>query len=193
MRIALQAYLLATNTGLRENEPLPDDLAAPDPNLFGNFFRVIFVLVLIVGLIVLLIRYLGQKNRGWMVNRSIKTLGGIPLGQHKSIQLVEIGSSIYVVGVGEDIRLLEKIQDPEEVEHILSSFRNPAGFNGNAAASALSDWIGSWKRKKPQQDEELEASFQDVFYQKMQQLPSRKKMVEDMLQEEKNNDRSSET
>ncbi|ANE48963.1 hypothetical protein SY83_16090 [Paenibacillus swuensis] len=175
------------------NEP-PSTLGTTDGSLFGNLFRVMFVLILIIGLIVLLIKFLGQKNRGWMLNRSVKTLGGVALGQNKSVQLVEIGSAIYVVGVGDDIRLLEKIDDPEEMELILSSFNTPSTMNGSAIAHSLSDMVNKWRnRNKPQPEEELEATFQEVFYNKMQQMTSRKKMMEDLMQDPKNNDRSSDS
>ena len=51
----------------------------------------------------------------------MKNMGGISLGQHKSIQLVVIGESYYLIGVGDDIRLLKEITDPEEIDK-LSSF-----------------------------------------------------------------------
>ena len=50
-----------------------------------------------------------------MFGNSIRSLGGVPLGQNKSIQIVEIGHSLFVVGVGENIQLLDKIIDADEV------------------------------------------------------------------------------
>ena len=45
----------------------------------------------------------------------MKNMGGISLGQHKSIQLVVIGETYYLIGVGDDISLLKEITDPEEI------------------------------------------------------------------------------
>ena len=54
-----------------------------------------------------------QRNRGWGTNRALRSLGGIPLGQNKSLQVVELSGRVYVVGVGDSITLLDKIDDPE--------------------------------------------------------------------------------
>ena len=48
----------------------------------------------------------------------MKNMGGISLGQHKSIQLVVIGESYYLIGVGDDIRLLKEITDPDEIDKL---------------------------------------------------------------------------
>ena len=63
-------------------------------------------------------RYVAKKNKGTMFGNSIRSLGGVPLGQNKSIQIVEIGHSLFVVGVGENIQLLDKIIDADEVAYI---------------------------------------------------------------------------
>lgn len=162
-----------------------------DAGYFTNMVWVFFILILIIGAIVILIKYLGEKNKGWLLNRSVKTLGGVPLGQNKSLQLVEIGSSIYILGVGEEVSLIQKVDDPEEIELIIGSLPSSSTFNGNSLVPILSGWIGKLRKLKPQMEEEhSEPSFQEMLYNRMQQRPNRKKMVEDMMQEEKTNERS---
>ena len=57
---------------------------------------------------------LSQRNRGWGTNRALRSLGGIPLGQNKSLQVVELSGRVYIVGVGDNITLLDKIDEPED-------------------------------------------------------------------------------
>ena len=38
----------------------------------------------------------------------MKNMGGISLGQHKSIQLVVIGETYYLIGVGDDIQFIKR-------------------------------------------------------------------------------------
>ena len=52
----------------------------------------------------------------------MKNMGGISLGQHKSIQLVVIGESYYLIGVGDDIRLLKEITDPAEIDKLIEFY-----------------------------------------------------------------------
>ncbi len=55
-------------------------------------------------------------------HRMMKNVGGLSLGQHKSIQLVVIGGSYYLIGVGDEVRLLKEITDPKEIEALESYF-----------------------------------------------------------------------
>ena len=90
-----------------------------DVNLWGNLFTVIVVLGLIIALIILLVRFLGKRNRYLSQSHAIRTLGAIGLGPNKSLQVIELGGSIYLVGVGEDISLVDKISNPDEVASLV--------------------------------------------------------------------------
>ena len=55
-----------------------------------------------------LLKFVNRKNRMYQQNRLMKNMGGISLGQHKSIQLVVIGESYYLIGVGDDITSIKR-------------------------------------------------------------------------------------
>ena len=55
-------------------------------------------------------------------HRLMKNVGGLSLGQQKSIQLVIIGETYYLIGVGDEVRLLKEITDPDEIEALESYF-----------------------------------------------------------------------
>lgn len=162
-----------------------------DVNLWGNLVTVIVVLGLILVLIVVLIRFLGKRNRLLTQSQSIRTLGAIGLGPNKSLQVVEIGGNIYLIGVGEDISLVDKISDSAEVTLMMQAFEEErtefAGF-----ASVMSGLISRFKKEQPQEEELEGTAFHEVFQSQLQKMPNRKRQMEELLQntEEQSTDRS---
>ncbi|WP_249862813.1 flagellar biosynthetic protein FliO [Paenibacillus konkukensis] len=150
-------------------------------------FKVIFFLIVIIGIFFVIIKFVSQKNK-ILFGRSLRSLGGVPLGPNKSIQVVEIGKSLYIVGVGDNVQLLEKIEDEEEAAYITEMLTSSAM---NAPAfETLSGWLGKLGKKRDQTEEaDITASFQEVFHHKMQHLSDRKKRVDELLSDDNNKDR----
>ncbi|WP_371753269.1 flagellar biosynthetic protein FliO [Ferviditalea candida] len=160
----------------------------------GSLLTVVIALVVIIGLIILLIRFLAFKNRSFMSNRTIRILGGVPLGQNKSLQIVEIGQKIYMIGVGEDIRLIDKIDDPEEVQRLADSLL----LNGSGTGKEFFlSWIHRFKQLiwfqgtqhaeivgQEERDENMKHSFQDIFQSKMKNLTQRQQIADQMRNEQ---------
>lgn len=80
-------------------------------NYYLQLVWVIVVLAVILALIVYLIRFLNKRNQQMFRHGTIRTLGGVGLGQNKSLQIMEIGGCVYLLGVGEDIQLIDKVSD----------------------------------------------------------------------------------
>src|SRR5699024_10049164 len=51
--------------------------------------------------------------------KALENMGGISVGQNKSIQIIRMGSTFYLVGVGENVELLKEITDPDIIESLL--------------------------------------------------------------------------
>lgn len=175
------------------NEEQPNFTA--DTGAYSYLVWVIFVLIVIIALIVFLIRYLGKKNRGWFGGRSVRTLGGVGLGQNKSLQIIEIGGSVYLIGVGEDISLIDKISEPEQVEMLLAALEQESA-GPNIALPAWAEKLTSRFRSKPNASSEVEeleaASFQELFETRLRESSDRRRKVEDLLENEESADRSRE-
>lgn len=165
-----------------------------DFNLLGNLFTVIVVLGLIIALIILLVRFLGKRNRYLSQSHAIRTLGAIGLGPNKSLQVIELGGNIYLVGVGENISLVDKISNPDEVASLVQAFENE-GMELAGLSSTLSGLISRF-RKEPPREEELDGvAFHEVFQSQLRKMPDRKRQMEELLQnpEEQSTDRSRES
>lgn len=166
----------------------PEDLRSDTAGYYLQLFYVFVVLIIIVAAIILLVRFLGRRNQSWMQGRSMRTLGALGLGPNKSIQLVEVGSSLYLIGVGEDISVVDKITDPAEIELLKASL----GQELDMASGALPPFIGKlaarFRKNPPSEDIELEdhSSFHEVFESKLRSVQSRKEKVEELLREDQN-------
>ncbi|OKP79031.1 flagellar protein [Paenibacillus helianthi] len=151
-----------------------------------NLLNVIFVLAVIVVLIVLLIRFLGRRNQTLMSGRSIRTLGALGLGPNKSIQIIELGGSLYLIGVGENISMMDKITDPAEVALIISAFEDQTSGQNNFLAPLVAKIRAKFRGEVPSQEIELSetSSFYETLQSKLALAPERKEKMEELLRDD---------
>ncbi|MHA0855976.1 flagellar biosynthetic protein FliO [Paenibacillus sp. CMAA1364] len=156
-----------------------------------NLVYVIVILAVIVTLIILLIRFLGSKNKSWFSNPMIRILGGVGIGPSKTLQVIEIGNSVYLIGVGEDISLIDKISDPNEVATILAALQEEADGRGNLLTPYIRKLVGKFRKDEKVSEEILEndVSFHEVFDSKVRRMSNRKEKMEELLREDNNTDR----
>src|SRR5690625_6431262 len=92
-----------------------------ETSFFFNIVKMVFALLLILALIFFLSKLFNKKNKNLQQLNVMENMGGISVGQNKSIQIVRIGTSFYVVGVGENIELLNEITDEDLQQELLRS------------------------------------------------------------------------
>lgn len=165
----------------QQDEPL---YSSDDFNIWGNLISVIFALALIIVLVVLVIKLLGKRNRMLTQGGAIRTLGAVGLGPNKSLQVVEIGDRIYLVGVGENVTLLDKITDAEELMNVQQAFENTASeFAG--LSTMFGNLVSRFRKEPASESEELdETAFHEVFHSQLQKMPNRKSQMEALLKDE---------
>lgn len=128
------------------------------------------------------------------MNRSLRSLGGLTLGTNKSLQVVEWNGRIYVVGVGENVTLLESISDPETVAALLAEHDAASTTN----APALPAWLRGWSERlsrsgasganpgeKAAVESDNAATFEQTLEQRLRQLSERRQRVEQLLADSK--------
>lgn len=81
----------------------------------GNFVKVVLSLVVVVGGFIVLMRWLSSKTQGVKATQHMKHLGGVPLGKDRSVQMVKLGDQVYVLGVGDSIQLIDRL-DADSVD-----------------------------------------------------------------------------
>ncbi|WP_246552765.1 flagellar biosynthetic protein FliO [Paenibacillus tritici] len=148
--------------------------------------RVVFFLAVIIILIVLLIRFLGRRNQTLMSGRSIRTLGALGLGPNKSIQIIELGGSLYLIGVGDNISMMDKITDPAEVALIISAFEDQNAGTGNIITPLIAKIKSKLRGEIPSQEIELSetSSFYETLQSKLALAPERKEKLEELLRDD---------
>jgi len=164
---------------------------SPDYSVWDVIW-VLFVLAVIIAMIILILKFLGKRSRGWGTSPLLRSLGGYPLGTNKSVQVIEFGGRIYVLGGGENITMLDAITDSETVAALLA--RHEALTE--TAGPPLAEWLQLRMRKarKPQMESSANADgrsqFQQALEERLKELADRRQRAEQLLGEKSSEDRS---
>lgn len=203
MRHKITGLLVIASLGLLASSPIcmaegeTSPLTQSDaPSVVWMMAQVIVYLILIIGFFFLIMKILAQKNRRRMQGRAVNPLGGVPLGQNKSLQIVEIGRSIYLLGVGDNVQLVHKIDDPDEAAYLIASMTTQSE-SSLVGMKQINKWFSRFRQQghtleQDRQEDQIAHSFQEVFQSKMSHMANRKQMVEELLKNQKYTDRSSE-
>lgn len=99
-----------------QQQPEAEDQSVPKTvSTVGTLVKVVLSLVVVIGGFLVLMRWLNARTQGVKTAQHMKHLGGVPLGKDRSVQLVKLGDQVYVLGVGESIQLIDRI-DAESID-----------------------------------------------------------------------------
>ncbi len=186
------AAAVSNSSSLNDEEVM--DFNSNPSELFGNLVWVIVCLAIVVTLIILVIKWLSQRNRSWGANRTLRSLGGVALSQNSSLQVIEIAGRIYVVGVGENVTLLDKLTDEAEVAAVMEALeRQPEqGWSANNLSQLVKKWKQPERHTGPEPDKKpwnAQSSFETMLQSKLNEHSDRKQQLESMLKDSKTNER----
>ena len=106
----------------KESEEQPvAALETEERSLFSVIGSLLLYTLLIVGLIYGLIKFLASRQRSLSNSSVVKVIGASSVGTQKSVQVVQIGEQVLVVGVGEDVTLLTEITDEQQKRSLLAT------------------------------------------------------------------------
>ncbi|WP_045518432.1 flagellar biosynthetic protein FliO [Neobacillus niacini] len=80
----------------------------------GSFLLILFLLFIVL-------KYLSKKTKMYSGGGPFHALGGHSLGNNRSLQMVMVGDTLYLLGVGEDVNLIRTIPPGEEQRRLLES------------------------------------------------------------------------
>ncbi len=179
----------ASNIGNNESKKESNDV--PVGSSAKDYVKTLFALLFVIGLLFTILKFVNGKNRMYNKTRLMKNLGGISLGQHKSIQLVVIGDSYYLIGVGEDIRLLKEITDPTEIEQLMQ-FYSDEDSTDLSSSGTLAQLLLKFKGfKKTQQNPSVNetTNFGTLFNSTLNEMKEeRTKQINRLTEKERNRD-----
>ncbi|UFJ42138.1 flagellar biosynthetic protein FliO [Brevibacillus humidisoli] len=162
---ALQSNDPATEIGDNQDsvgDPIPLPGEEP-PSMWMLLLQVIFSLGLVILLIFLLVRFLANRQLGGL-NQSgpLKMVGTLSVGNGKTVNLVMIGESLYVLGVGQDVHLLRHIAPGDELDVILSEAEMKTTV-GNKFGEWLSQLRGQRREEDARFQQDAEGSFEELL------------------------------
>ena len=90
----------------------------------GDVIKMIVSTALVIGLLLLILKWVQKKGSNFTSHGVIQNMGGMSLGNQKSIQLVKIGNRVYIVGVADSVTLLKEIDSEAEIKELLETGQN---------------------------------------------------------------------
>jgi flagellar protein FliO/FliZ len=153
---------------LSENERPPESELS-----WFDFVKMIFALFFVIFLIYVILRFVNQRNRMFGQAKALRNLGGVPLGANRSIQLIKVGERILVVGVGDDVRLLQEIRDENEIQAL-------ASFNEDSSIPNAKMELGKWfrlRKNKSVPDEDDQSTFNSLLKAQLNSLTEGRKKI----------------
>lgn len=148
-----------------KEQPAQKTEAPEEQSLFGIIAKLIFYTLLILAMIYGLIKFLALRQQKFQPNQAVKPLGGTPLGNNKSLQLVKVGGKIFLVGVGDEVTLLKEFGDAEEVGAIEKDLEKPQAMFTKQALK-----LPKWKKSPAQGFEQLFAQSLNKQKQKQEEI-----------------------
>lgn len=167
-----------------KDEPAADRSTseAASGSSWGDYIRMIFAFIFVIALLLALLKFLNRKNRMFEQHRLMKNMGGLSLGQQKSVQLVMIGDTYYLVGVGDEVRLLKEIIDPEEIRQLESYFGDDEMNASPGFVNKILTFI-SERGKGPSDKQSEQDDFKNIFATRLDELKSERKKHLSRLEE----------
>ncbi|MCC5892262.1 flagellar biosynthetic protein FliO [Exiguobacterium sp.] len=112
--------------------------------------KIILSLVVVIGGFLVLMRWLSARTQGVKTAQHMKHLGGVPLGKDRSVQLVKLGDQVYVLGVGESIQLIDRVE-ADVVEDERSDAPPLTGSNGSVFLDTFKQQLSQIEQARKKQ------------------------------------------
>ncbi|MFB1081099.1 flagellar biosynthetic protein FliO [Jeotgalibacillus sp. JSM ZJ347] len=168
-----------------QNVPAISDSGEPSGINFWTFVRLIGALAFVVILLFALLKFVNSKTKNFQQSRLIKNMGGTTLGGNRSVQIVKIAGSYYILGVGEDVNLIKEVTTPEEMAELESYFDQSETIQ----QSPVAGWIEKLKDRSAGREMKEEQSFGSLFKDQLREhRTERQKMFEKAKSKERNED-----
>lgn len=151
-----------------------------------DYVKMIFALLFVIALLYGLLRFVNSRNKTFQTNQLIQNLGGVGISQGKSVQLLQVGNSLYLVGIGDDVSLLKEISDPEEIEKLTNMYEEKQEI-GKAVPYILELFTRLKDKRQTNNPTNTKVpSFNETFQKRLQEI---KKDRSDVLKEWKTKER----
>ncbi len=94
---------------------------------FGAWFVAIIFLAALAGVAYWLVQMVRQGQGRIGQGSGMRVIGRLPLSMNQSVVLVALGGEVLLLGVGQRVELLWRVEDPQTKESILQEMHPPQG------------------------------------------------------------------
>ncbi|QPQ32031.1 flagellar biosynthetic protein FliO [Lysinibacillus sp. JNUCC 51] len=154
-----------------------------------EYIKMVLALIFVVALFYGLMKFLNKRNLNFQRNQLVQNLGGLSLGAQKSVQLLQVGKTLYLVGVGEDVQLLREITDPDEVASLLALYNERQELA--ATSPYIAEVLSKFKRKNNERSstQQKQESFGVLFEKKISEIKQERSEELEKWKQKENKDK----
>jgi flagellar protein FliO/FliZ len=135
----------------------------------------ILATIFVVALLYFMLKFINKKSKTYKSSQLVENLGGTALGNNRSVQLIKVGSRILVVGVGENIQLLKEIDNPEELNLLISDYNEK--MQQLLQPSDIVTKVLQRRKNAGQQDERNGSQFHSLLSQQLEDITKGRKQL----------------
>jgi flagellar protein FliO/FliZ len=150
-----------------------------------EYIKMVLALIFVIALLYGVLKFVNSRNNKYQQSQLMQNLGGISLGQQKSVQLLKVGDSLYLVGVGDDVNILKEVTDQKEKAQLFSLYNEKQELT--AQVPYIAEMMSKFKRQHT--EPEIDSSnkdFNEEFQQKLTEIQQdRRKELEEWKQKER--------
>lgn len=154
-----------------------------------EYIKMVLALIFVVALFYGLMKFLNKRNLNFQRNQLVQNLGGLSLGAQKSVQLLQVGKTLYLVGIGEDVQLLREITDPDEVATLLALYNERQELA--ATSPYIAEVLSKFKRKNNESSsvQQKQTSFGELFEKKISEIKQERNEELEKWKQKENDDK----
>ncbi|MBK3494378.1 flagellar biosynthetic protein FliO [Viridibacillus sp. YIM B01967] len=136
-----------------------------------EYIKMVLALIFVVALLYGMLKFVNSRNQKYQHNQMMQNLGGLSLGQQKSVQLLKVGDSLYLVGVGEDVHILKEISGEAEKERLMTLYNDKQEFSNQVPYMAeIFTSLKEKVRRRSKTEDKSKDEFKDLFQQKISKI-----------------------
>ncbi|SFO97706.1 flagellar protein FliO/FliZ [Halolactibacillus halophilus] len=159
-----------------ESEPSLFEGDNEEVSFWGLVIRFLLALTLVVVLIYVLLKLMNKFTSKQGQLNNLENLGGVSVGMNKSVQLVKVGTKVYLLGVGDTVELLTEITDQTFIDQLTSNNQVPG-------ADLFSKVTQSFQQKQSKSDDNSSPnmngndSFSTLFKGELEQMKQKQAKI----------------